>query len=205
MKTLTTTKWIPLLLMTSMLPGLTACTDREVAIGFGAAAIGAGAIAIGAAAGSSHSGGGHYVCQGGYRPRCHSYRDYWGRLHQDCHSVYDSCASQRWVPHTASSSQLREVQLDELDWAETFSMSRGGAEKLLKALEDARSAEKLDSVLALGLSREDISAIGRFSMPSDDGIQSLARSLDQEAGATRDMIQRLVTLAGERIRHDSAN
>lgn len=205
-------KWkkiIPVAMSLSVAPGLSSCTDAELAVGLGAIAVGAGAIAIGAGAGHHHHRPGHghghgrSVCVGDYRQVCHTYRDYYGYTRTECRSEWDSCAYTRWVSQMSSfaadsvvaetASTEAEPSVTGVNWGMTFEMGFEGSQAFVDALNEAKEG-KLQPVLDLGLSREDLLAIAKSEMPSDQGIDALAQSLNQDVGVTRAMVRRLIDI-----------
>ena len=196
--------------------GLPGCTDEEVATTVGIVAIGAG-IGIIAAGGDNdnhdhdHNGyghdHGHYECQGGYKTVCTSYRDYYGCIKQDCRQTYDSCDSRVWVNNSMALKTLEEVaDADPVSatktvsnnegWGTTFAMSFDSADKLVNALNQSKAGDT-KALASLGLSRDDVHAMAQMKMPSQAGLDAMAKTLDQDTKATADMVQRLLAKAQE--------
>lgn len=188
-------RFVSLALLASVATGTTACTDSEVASFIGGVVIG---VIV-----SDDDGHGHHHghCQPGYREVCREWRDYYGRRHRDCRSEYDSCAYTSSVSLLANSSFGEELVIEptvtESNVAEKFGLSAEGARKFVSAFEAAQNKD-LKPILDLGLSREDVEELGRYSMPSDTGIDALARSLDQHADDARAMVRKLLDKAIEK-------
>jgi len=177
----------------------TSCTDEEVATSVGVIAIGVGAgLIIGANDNDNHHHHrGHYVCEGGYRYSCYSYRDYYGNYRRDCRDVYDSCASRRWEHYaTPSNNVLASLPEDvsSVEWAKKFAMSPAKANKLISALKQAKTG-KAQALNNLGLKKEDLRAIAKYEVPSQETVKVLAKNLNQLPKNTESMLSQLVLAA----------
>lgn len=157
------------------------CKDADLAIGLGAVAIGVGAIAVGVG-----SSGGEARCRGGYKEKCTTYRDRYGRRHRECRQVYDSCLYYyNYEPGQLSGGQQLlnthfGIEADHpfaAELAQRHNLSFEAANKILGALDEAREG-KLTGVLALGLDRSDIEDLARLRLPSNKGLEALSDYLD---------------------------
>lgn len=197
MKFSTQTKVAVMLLSASVLSFTPGCTDAEIAGTIGAIAIGAG---IAAGAGHNH-GHGHYRCLGGFRDVCHQYVDYYGHLRTECRTEYDSCAEREWCPDKAEiemdlqTSDSKE-KLSATEFAKIFEMSFESAESLISAFEMARDGD-LKAILDLGLTREDVELLMKAVMPTDAGIEALAKSLDQSVESARALVEQILKFGRE--------
>lgn len=176
---------IPLLLVSTAGAGLTGCTDREFAVGLGAIAIGAGAIAIGSAA-SSHED------RGGWDHRGWDHRGgHWGRGYKGAEaSVAESFDS------TLKGVDSTSALVTPNNWSKTFNISMEASYRLISAFEAAKK-EDLQSLLYLGFSHDDLETIAQYSMPSEQGIETVAKKLGEDKVAIRQMVQKLIDIALE--------
>jgi hypothetical protein len=195
-----TTKTISLVLTLAMASQLTACTDEEVATALGAVAIVAGAVVI----------ANNTECVDGYRTVCHDYTDYFGYTRTECGEVYDSCVSRvikresilteptlPTLKEATSKSVATGDSVNEVKWGEAFGIGFQGSARLIGALKSARDEKSLKALTDLGLEKKDIKRIAKGELPTQDGIEALAKSLDQNVQVTRDMISKLVEKAKE--------
>ncbi len=184
----------------SMVSGLTACDENDVATALGAAAIVAGAVAIGASGnGSGYSGG--YRCEGGYRRVCSDYRDFNGFFRTDCGTEWDSCAHRRWVGyqvnnHSEFLQTYNEEDVKPYAWAKTFDMGLANSGKLIHALEEARNGNAKPAK-ELGFKGDDAKAIANHELPEEKSIRRIASKLDSDVETTRRMLQTLIDNAPE--------
>jgi hypothetical protein len=166
----------------------TSCTDREVAAGMAGAAV--GAIIVG----SAHS---HHApaprCGTTRREICSSHRDYWGVYHRTCRwEVYDSCHGgyRRYL----LSGVAKAADLNANEIASRYSMSFESAELLVSALAKSESGDPA-GLSALGLERNDVERLAKFELPESNGIDRMARALNQAPEATKAMLEQLVAIA----------
>jgi hypothetical protein len=194
MKTTLKLKSVSLVLTLAVSSQLTACTEEEVASALGAAAIIAGAVVI----------ANNTECVDGYKTVCHDYTDYWGSTRTECREVYDSCAyltpkreDLMKSEDAVRASAATELNVNEVKWAEAFGTGFDGSAKFIGALKEARDSKELKALTDLGLEKKDIKRMAQGHLPTQDGIDALAKSLDQSPKTTRDMIAKLVEKAKE--------
>ncbi len=182
------------------LGGLSACTDREVASAIGGLAVGA-AVANAANDRDYRGGRGYrgYECVGGYRQTCQTYYDYYGRPRRECRNYYDSCASRRGRYYRSTGAELSlptamlkesAPVVSETRFAETHGLSVDASSKLIASLQKARNGS-MQSLLDLGLSKADIEKVAKFELPSKEGVDAMARNLDQQPASTEAMLKKL--------------
>jgi hypothetical protein len=181
-------------LVTLMSVGLTsACTDEQVAFGTGAAigAIGGYAIA------DRHDGRRDRCYR---RQVCNGYRDYYGRWRRGCR-MQRICRGGHWasnyamangVMYASTPSSGVQERLSAIAVGNTFAMSYEGADKLIYALEQSAYYKNHEPVKALGLSGYDAGRLAKKKLPSNSGVKKIAKALDQDPGATQQMIQLVV-------------
>ncbi len=173
------------------------CTKGEVATTLGVIAIGAAIGAIGV----SPTYPSHYQCQGGYRTECRDYYDYYNYYHHDCAQVYDPCLNQIYVNSNGSNHsnfsalvEKKETILTEDKFSDKFSMGLAGSKLFIDALYAAKGGS-LKEIEALGLKKKDIQNIAKFKLPTEAGLDALAKSLDQNKTVVTEMVQTLVDTA----------
>lgn len=167
--------------MASLMPALSSCTDEEVGAAIGAIAIGA-AVGAAAAAASDHDGR-----RDDHRPGPRD--NHGGRGGWRVESLL--------VDNVNSVSADASVTANEAAFAEQYKMSYSGAHVLLNAAAEAQVNKNIDPILNLGLTRDDLSNFGNFSMPSEESLSKLAKSLDQDKEDTRAMVGSLLQKAKE--------
>ncbi len=165
---------------------LTACTDEEVATAVGVGAIVGGAVLIGS----------QTNCQGAYRTVCHDFRDYYGHWHSECRREWDSCAYLVPKREALAEGEIKSIEpsekiVNEVTWGETFGMSFDTSQKLLDAVNKSRSGDRF-ALGSLGLSDSDMRKIAQLQLPSDVGIDLLAKNLDTDGATVRKMFVRLI-------------
>ncbi|MCA2959156.1 MAG: hypothetical protein IOD12_02820 [Silvanigrellales bacterium] len=174
---------------------MTACDDDDVAAGVVGAVVGAGIATV------IYD---NNRCDSGYRTVCSNYYDYYGNLRRECRQVYHQCRYDRLnVPATESALALaageERIQVRQHAaangltveaFAKEYWMSFEKAELYWTAL-DAADQGNAAPLRALGLSSEDIQLIGHMQLPTQAGIDALAKSLDQRADMTTAMINRV--------------
>ncbi len=203
--------------------GVQACDPNDMAVGLGLVAIGAGAVIIGGSDNDTGGSEGRYVCEGDYVRTCHTYRDYWGNLRQECRREWDSCARRVWrrydrhgagrealAAHLATrdaaaretlSDKAARAKVKPTAWATTFGMSFDGAKEFVSALEEARGGSDR-GLRELGLGDKDIQRLASFRQPTKEGLGLLARNLNQDTSATKKMIDRLLK-KGKQLKRQS--
>jgi hypothetical protein len=175
--------------------GMTACDDDAVAAGVAGAVIGAGVAAVIIDRNDNDR------CTPSYRTVCSSYYDYYGRLIRDCREVRDSCRyryerTESALEAFASGNRIQVRQHAESngltveDFAKEYKLGFDNAEKFWAAL-DASDQGDAAPLNALGLSSEDIQLLGQYKLPTEQGIDNVARSLDQRADITKGMFNRV--------------
>lgn len=184
-------KVVPFCTVAALGLGTTACDDDEIAAGVAGAAIGAGAAILIDRANDNDN------CRPGYRNVCTNTYDYYGRLYRDCRQVRYNC-----VNRFAFESAVREdgridvrtraaaAGLTVEDFAKEYKLTFEGAERLWAALEASDQGDSAP-LKALGLSSGDIQSLGQYKLPSDQGIDSLARNLNTRADLTTGMLNRI--------------
>ncbi len=159
----------------------TACTDEEVALGTG--------LAIGAASGyaiADRHDGRRDRCY--LRTRCHDYRDYYGRWRRECRRERVCRGGDRYVLNVANT----QPKLSAVALGSAFAMPYSSADKLIYALEQSAYHKNHDPVKGLGLSSYDASQLAKKKLPSNNGIKKIAKSLDQDPTATKNMVKVIV-------------
>jgi hypothetical protein len=157
-----------LLLAAAILPGLTACTDDEVGLFIGAVVIGAiVANAPSGSGGSSHDRD-HHDNHGG-----HGYR---GSITVDVADLENA------------------QQIDLQEFADRYQMSTESASIFISAMNTAKQGDG-KAVADLGLSHDELNALSKYDMPSDAGIEAVAKSIKAETVSTKNMIQDILQTA----------
>lgn len=167
---------------------LTGCTDEEVATSVGAAAIIGGAVLIGSntQCQSGYQTKCHRVFDYWGRPRqeCHSYYDSCARLvpkRNNSNFQGGHRGSRSWAIENNESVSLNSIQkvqtqnemdlnlteVNEIKWAQHFSISQQASHQFLSAMNSARKGNHA-VLLSLGLSPEDIEKLADKKLPSDD-------------------------------------
>ena len=93
-------------------------------------------------------------------------------------------------------ASLEKLEVESSKWAETFGMSFASAEFFTTALENARDGD-IKALYDLGLGRADVMALAKEKMPSQEGIDLLARKLDQSKPETQLMLEKLLKKGSE--------
>ena len=188
-------------LASSMTLGLTACDERDVAVGAGLIGIGAGIIAIDKATDNNHRDRDHYrrppkrdrQCRPSYERKCTSYRDRWGNNKRDCRTVERrNCTGFYSMSMYAKSDAVSEVSPLVEQWAEAYKLSYEGAEKVLSALERSHDGDP-KALKELGLNSFDLMAMGKLEMISDEGLTAMSENLDQYVDDTQSMVEAILT------------
>ncbi len=167
---------------------MTACTDREIANAVGTAAIIGGAVII----------ANNTRCEGGYKTSCNYYRDYRGRSHRQCREYYDSCAY--LVPKAVERiggvtvPVVAEEALNEVKWSSEFLMSYDASQKFIDGMKLARDGE-MQALLDLGLSKADVKSLVESKIPSAEGLDKLAQTLDADSWSVNRMVKNIVAEA----------
>jgi hypothetical protein len=171
------------LVMTISTLSLSACTDEEIATGIGIGAVVGGAILIGA----------NTRCEGGYRTECHTYIDYWGHHRSECRQVYDSCAvlRPRFAMETGIAASINENVINEVSFGTTFGLGFDASKRLIDSFRSARAGD-LQALKDLGLSKTDLNRLAKFKLPTARGLDSLARTLEQDQAQVRLMLERIL-------------
>src|SRR5690606_8456306 len=86
-----------------------------------------------------------------------------------------------------------EGNAEATDFAAKLNISFKGADDLLAALKGIQLGE-FERVSELGLSQEDIVRVGQLQLPTDEGLQNMAKNLELSVGTTRNAIDKFVTL-----------
>ncbi len=189
------------LLAMATLVSLPGCTDEEVSASLAV-------IAIGAAVGAVVADPPHGECQGRYETQCNDYEDYWGNYHQDCRTVYNSCAyygenlqteylalnddgevSISNILASQATEKLSSPRVNAL--ATKYQLSTAASEKLLSGL-DALSAGNKEALASLGLTTDSIKALARLKVPSEENLSPVAQSLGVSVATVHSMVQDVV-------------
>ena len=80
------------------------------------------------------------------------------------------------------------------EWAKKFAMSPDNANKLISALKQAKTG-KAQALNNLGLKKEDLRAIAKYEVPSQETVKVLAKNLNQLPKNTESMLSQLVLAA----------
>jgi hypothetical protein len=188
------------ILAASSLSTLSACDDGVVAGGVAGAVIGAG---IGAAVSNNNR-----YCYSGYDTVCSNYYDYYGNSRRECRQVYNNCrryseslsVSTLALAASGNPIHVREHAAQNGLTVEAFAaeywLSFAKADQFWTALEAADQGDA-NGLYALGLSGQDI----QLNLPTPQGTDALAKSLDQRVDLTTAMMNRIRAWSlGEKIR-----
>lgn len=176
-------------LASSLSLGLTACNGDAVAIGIGAGAI--GAVVGGAIVDSHHN---HYPryprCRTTTRTICTDYWDHWGRRQRDCRHVYDRCG--RYYSATLDGQSDKAVSTEAAYIAETYHLSFDSAEKVMAALDSAKTGDATKA-RALGLNESELVSLALGRSLSADAKAKLATELNTTQDNAASFIEGIAT------------
>lgn len=173
---------LALLLVVGVAPGLTGCTDDEIAGAIGGAII--GAIIVGAASGGSSDNGHHD--RNDHRDD-HRGRDH-GRGHYLVAADADSASAKETVD-AAAVEAFAAVNQISVESAQIFT------DAMLAAKEGNSQA-----IMNLGLSHDDLVAISKYQMPAEAGVEALAKNIKAEVAITRTMVQSLIAQVAQQAK-----
>lgn len=163
---------------------LQGCDDETRAAGVGLAA----GVIIGSQIDNNHNH--HYR---GYRNRCVSRYDYYGRRHRDCRRVY-SHRHRHWNQNTqvelaAANSNL--ITTREASLAERYNMSFESARKVVAAF-DQGSQRDFRAFNAIGVTSNEMEDIYEGRMIPRKNIESMSRALDMNPNNTLAMLNDVI-------------
>ena len=171
----------------------TACQSSEVANALGTAAIIGGAIVI----------VNNTRCEGGYVNRCHSYRDYSGRVVQECRNSYDDCAY--LIPKSLKGLSDADLQtaaanadlaVTDVHWGQAFGMGYDDSGTFINAMKSARDGNQ-EALTNLGLNDSDITSLTQSKMVSATGVDTLAKKLNANTANVNYMLRNILRVTGE--------
>ena len=138
--------------------------------------------------------------------QCNTYYDRWGHRHQECGYVTRCRRSRHYlmaldkggfeaIAEAVSAKKMNEI-VDTFDFAQANVLSLKSAEKLSSALDAAKEGD-LEKLEALGLDEEALESLAMLRYPSDETIEALSVSLNQQKELTQGMIGRMLMKARE--------
>lgn len=188
-----------LVLLPSLLLGLTACTDEEVGDAVGIIAIGAGVIAICSSdnVDCTHRHYRHRRVRRNYR---HCYYDRYGyyrcvdhyRSHMTSLSA-DMDTEEYSLEVEPGIFEMGTNNIEAQDWATTFSLSEEGSEAIISALESAREGNT-DELIALGMTEKDLSRLAQLKMPKESSVMMLSETLGESNESVTKMFKSLLDI-----------
>ena len=190
-------KWKKAMLSLAVLAGAyqVGCTDRELGAGIAGAMI--GAVLVDSAHRAPPPPPRSSRCHVESRRYCRVTQDYYGRPYESCtYRQWDTCGGYwRKANLTANSSN----ELDMNDVAETYQLSADGSSKLIAALSMAQAAQNDDvareAFAQIGVSLDEMRALGQNGNPSDDMIDRMAKALNQAPSMTKMMVNSILETA----------
>ena len=115
--------------------------------------------------------------------------------HHGGHNFANATARLFATDYNGSVAVLAEKPVSELvtteSWASAFAMSDAAAKEMIESLDKAKTGD-LSAITDLGLSREDSQKLAQLQMPSTQGINGLAKHLNQSPTSTRAMIYKMI-------------
>ena len=169
------------------------CTDREVITGVTAGFL--GAALMDSAHRNSAPPPSH--CRTVEREYCSVTSDYWGRPYRSCsYQTFDSCSGRRYRKVSMTNTT---ADLSVADLSETYQLSVDGASKLIGALSAAEVAQDdasaREAIAQLGITVEEIRALGNAGAPSADMVDRMAKALNQDPKLTQMMLNSVLETA----------
>ncbi|MFN7904694.1 MAG: hypothetical protein ACK5P5_05875 [Pseudobdellovibrionaceae bacterium] len=189
MFSLATRRKIAAVLAVPMILSVQGCTDEEVLAVVGGAAIVGGVVAIGAAVSDSNDdyGSGYYA---------QNPPNYYGPQHPPVYGGGYGYEPRPWGFRNISNKQTSEVSTEELNtislMASHYNLPMASAATLKRTMRATLKTQNLQPLFDLGLSRSDLSDIGRLQMISDSGVENLAAKLNVSTHRARGVVQQLI-------------
>lgn len=169
-----------LALIAALTPGLTACTDDEVGAAIGGIIIG---VIIGGAISDGHDNHDNDHGRG---------RDHGGRR--------GGRPGWRHGVNMNASVTGAEVKsqsgVDVNAFASEFAISADSAKTFIAAMEEAKAGNG-KVIMSLGFSGDDMKKFSKYEMPSNEGIESLAKNINADSAAVHEMVEVLLDWAIE--------
>lgn len=172
------------------------CTDRELGAGIAGAMIGAVLVDSAHRSPPPPSRPSRH-CRVESREYCRETRDYYGRPFTSCtYRQWDTCGGY-WRKANLSSNSSNELDMNDV--AETYKLSADGSSKLIAALSMAQAAQDdasaREAFAQIGVSLEEMRALGQNGNPSDDMIDRMAKALNQDPSMTKMMVNSILETA----------
>ncbi len=171
------------------------CTDREIVTGVAAGFLGA-AIMDSAHRNAAPPPSRCQIVEREYCPP--PTYDYYGRMYRSrcVYERFDSCSGHRYRKMSLNNTV---ADLSAIDLSETYKLSIEGASKLIAVLQAAESAQDdasaRDAMAQLGLTVEEVRALGSSGVPSADMVDRVAKALNQEPKHTQMMLNSILETA----------
>ena len=109
---------------------------------------------------------------------CHRWRDHEGFWHRECRTEYRK--------HCWDVAQSLSAPVGPVGLGRDFGVSYDAADSLINVAVDVNHHD-FSSAVKLGLTRDDLEQMSSYQVPTDQGIEAVAKNLNQDPSAIRQL------------------